>query len=883
MKNICIGLFSVALILVGCGKKQENCISAERNEALQSIDSLGAILNWPEELDISGYAGPDLVPSPAGLAVAPTGEVFVGVDMIGSLGKDPGKGRIVRLVDCNNDGIFDSHTEFAQVDNPRGIISLGDQLFVLHTVFSEETGIASGMNLVVFEDKDQDGIADGPSRPLIENISSPKFLQSRGTDHATNGIRLGIDGWIYIAVGDFGFHGAIDREGTELTMLGGGIVRVRPDGTEMEVFAHGLRNVYDVAIDPFMNIFSRGNTNDGGGWNIRFSHLVQSGEYGYPVLFKHFTEEIIPSMIDLGGGSGTGALFMDNPSWPAQYNQVPMMADWGRSQLYIHRVTPESGSFDQEEEEFLKLPQITDLDIDGSGRLYLSAWDGAGYSGDSSKGFVVRAVPKNWEYEEFPSLTDASINKLKSLLKSENGVARLYAQQELISRSSRRSRNAALDIARDKSLHLAARVAGIFTYVQIAGEKGIDNLVKLTEEDEVREFALRALADRKPYAANAPLAPFIDGINDLSPRVQIASIIGLGRLGRKEAIPALLKVPVPPSFVTPPQGEEGPHAAPNPQIIPPHVAVQSLIALNAVESCVEAIGSESSTLALWALRYMHDPKAVDGLIQAYKASTSEELKSQILTTLGRLYQKEDQYDGSWWWGTRPDTHGPYYKPITWESSDKIKAFLLEEWEQADSEGRQFYADMNAKIRMGINQFGGSSELEVIDENLVDLDKIKNKKGQVGESSIEDVMLALAEIEGDPIKGKSLFTQQGCNACHSIDKGEAMKGPFMGQIGSIMSRQQIAESILKPNASISQGFASVLVTTKDDKSLMGFITAESAERIILRDITGQAHVIKMDDIAKRERLETSMMPPGLANSLSYEEFASLVTYLFQQKE
>ncbi len=28
---------------------------------------------------------------------------------------------------------------------------------------------------------------------------------------------------------------------------------------------------------------------------------------------------------------------------------------------------------------------------------------------------------------------------------------------------------------------------------------------------------------------------------------------------------------------------------------------------------------------------------------------------------------------------------------------------------------------------------------------------------------------------------------------------------MGQIGSIMNREQIAESILKPNASISQGF------------------------------------------------------------------------------
>lgn len=271
--------------------------------------------------------------------------------MMGSLGKEPGKGAIVRLVDSDNDGELDSHTEFVKVDNPRGIIAVRDQVFVLHTQFSDETGKAEGMNLVVFEDKDNDGVADGPAKMLIEGISSPESLRSRGTDHSTNGIRMGIDGWIYIAVGDFGFPDAVDRDGTHMTMLGGGIVRVRPDGTEMEEYIHGTRNIYDVAIDPFMNIYTRGNTNDGGGWNIRFIHYTQSGEYGYPNFFKNFTEEIIPALVDLGGGSGTGSYFMDDDRWPAKYNHVPMMADWGRSQLYIHRVTMDGPGFTQQAED----------------------------------------------------------------------------------------------------------------------------------------------------------------------------------------------------------------------------------------------------------------------------------------------------------------------------------------------------------------------------------------------------------------------------------------------------------------------------------------------------------------------------------------------------
>ncbi|MEX2594504.1 MAG: heme-binding protein [Anditalea sp.] len=883
MPKIILSLICPVLLLVGCSEQKETCEPQKRSESVKLIDSLATSLNWPEELEITGFAGPGLTPSPACLTVAPTGEVFVGVDMIGSLGKDPGKGSIVKLVDCNNDGIVDSHTQYAQVDNPRGIISLGDRLFVLHTTFSEETGIATGMDLVVFDDKDNDGIADGPSKPLIQNISSPKFLQSRGTDHSTNGIRMGIDGWIYIAVGDFGFHDAVDRSGKKMTMLGGGIVRVRPDGKEMEVYTHGLRNIYDVAIDPYMNIFARGNTNDGGGWNIRFSHQVQSGEYGYPVLFKHFTEEIIPAMVDLGGGSGTGALFMDDSTWPDKYNQVPMMADWGRSQLYIHRVTPNGGSFKQEEEEFLKLPQITDLDIDASGRVYLSAWDGAGYSGDSSKGFVVRAIPKDWEYRPFPDLKEASVEELQSFIKSGSAVARLHAQQELITRSTKEASEAAWEVAADKNLPLYARVAGMYTYAQTAGENGIEKLVHLTLEEEMREFALRALADRKGILEEVPLDPFIKGLTASSERVQIAAIVGLGRLGKVEAAKALLEVPVPDSFVAPAKGQEGPHATPNPAIIPAHVAIQSLVRLNAVEASISAIGSENSTIALWALRYMHDPQAVDGLIDAFKGAKDEELKKQILATLSRLYKEEAPYDGSWWWSTKPDTHGPYYKPVLWESSGAIEELLMEEWKSSNNIEKEFFADLNGKHRMGIPEFGGEDSLVVLKETKIDLEKIRDKKGQIGDSSIEDVMLAMAEIKGDPVAGKSLFVQQGCIACHSIEKGEAMKGPFMGQIGSIMNREQIAESILKPNASISQGFASVLITAKDDKSFMGFVTGESANSVILRDITGAAHTINTEDIQKREELETSMMPAGLANSLSYEEFASLITYLSQQKE
>src|SRR5699024_8164658 len=190
-----------------------------------------------------------------------------------------------------------------------------------------------------------------------------------------------------------------------------------------------------------------------------------------------------------------------------------------------------------------------------------------------------------------------------------------------------------------------------------------------------------------------------------------------------------------------PKGEIGPHATPDSAIILPHLAVRALVNLHAVEACLNAIGTTNSTLALWALRYMHDPRAAKGLIDAYKNTTGKDLQKNILFTLARIYHEEAPYDGSWWWGTRPDTHGPYYNGITWTGSDDIKNLLLKVWKDGAPFNNSFFADLNDKYRLGIPQFGGEEKLNIENVNRIDLDKIKSKKGQVGKTSIEDVLLA----------------------------------------------------------------------------------------------------------------------------------------------
>jgi len=972
----------------------------------------------PTDLVFSKFSGSDVTPSPACIAASADGTVYVGVDLLGSLGKGAGKGRIIRLTDTDQDGKADNHTVFAEIDNPRGLISMGDKLYVLHTVIPADTQILSGVNLSVLEDTDGDGIADGPPKILVRDVSVAKHNQDRGADHTTNGIRMGIDGWIYIAVGDFGFVNAQGTDGTTLTQLGGGILRVRPDGTEMEVYTHGLRNIYDVAIDPFMNIFTRENTNDGGGWNVRFTDQIQTGQYGYPLLFKNFTDEIIPALADLGGGAGTGALFMDESTWPEKYNGTPMMSDWGRNQIFIHRLTKDGPSFTQSSEDFIGLAQPSDLDVDASGQLYIAAWDGAGYKGSTERGFVERVVPQDWKYKAFPDLTKLDPAALVKGLTADSATARLATQQEILSRADKSVAPAVLALAKDAGNPLSTRVAAMFTYKQLLGAGANAALTGLAAAPDLEELALRALTDRLTQLGQVPLEPFYKGLRSEDPRVRSAAAVSLGRLGKKEAAEALLAVAEPPSTIPPvfgtpkpplfesgiisgtesvaididlkgvanlylivedggngesgdhagwfdpvltdsdgkktpltelqwnaaiqgygktevgkspsggglqradgkphtqgigtharsvihyiiPEtmrhlsvtaamistnneqaavsfrilsqappgsgGDEGPHSTPNPGIIVPHLAVQALVRLHAVGACLDALDSPARDGALHALRLMHDPGVVDGLLEKFASTADKELKNGIVATLSRLYTKEAPYDGSWWMGTQPDTRGPYYKPIKWAKSADIETFFRKQWEISDEDGKAFLTYLANRHRMNLDGIG-----EVEDTGGKDIETI-------GQISIEDIMLALDDIKGDVDKGKELMKTQACAACHSIVEGNPKRGPDLIHIGASLDREAIAEAILKPDAAIAESW--VDVTMKDGSINQGTLVGKTGSEVTVRNIAGIETKVKAADVEGIKKSASTLMGPHLLDALSMEQFADVIAYLHSLK-
>ena len=824
-------------------------------------------LKAPEGFDATLFAAPPKVGYPVALAVAPTGEVFVAVDEQGSIGRAPGGGKVLRCVDRDGDGKVDDVTVFAKMDHPRGLIYQDGRLWVLHPPF-----------LSVYHDGGK-GEAD-KSEILVTGLTSD-MIDKRGGDHTTNGIRMGVDGWIYIAVGDYGCPEAKAKDGSRITMRGG-IVRVRPDGTDLEIFATGLRNPFDIGIDPSMNLFTRDNNdNRSGGWDIRVSHLIQGAYYGYSQHYANFADEIMPPLGQYGVGSGTGTLYLQDERWPEKYRNVLITGDWGRNEIYRHELRPAGPTFNLKQEVFLRMPRPTGMDLDGSGRLYVASWQGgeaSTYVGPNV-GFIARITPRGWKPTPTPNLKQADLVELIRLLRDPNAIPRLHSQRQILQRGANAKASQLLAaLASDPRASLESRVAAIFTLKQLDGKKSHPTLIKLADDASLREAVFRALTDRKKDLDGLDSKRFVAALADPSTRVRAQALICLTRLHEVSAARSILPL------TARPQGSLMPtktpvHAQPDPDRVLPHLAVRALVSLGAIEVCLDAIDGPYAQGALWALRSMHDKKTVDGLIEKARTTSTPEVRREVLAALIRLYHREADYKGVWW-GIAPENSGPYYDAIEWEQSKRIESVVVNALRVADPSTTAFLMAELKRNRVALNDLPGRPESSPVAENTtVVLQKSDPRNpNQIGNLPVDEALRRALQAKGNAVKGKALFQSQSCNACHTDAEGQTMKGPHLVGIGKRYSAAELAESILKPSAKIAQGFEAYHFEMSNGKTYTGFIFSTSARTLRIREATGAQHELQRTQIEAQAIQKQSIMPEGLVDNLTPEQSADLVAYL-----
>jgi putative heme-binding domain-containing protein len=134
--------------------------------------------------------------------------------------------------------------------------------------------------------------------------------------------------------------------------------------------------------------------------------------------------------------------------------------------------------------------------------------------------------------------------------------------------------------------------------------------------------------------------------------------------------------------------------------------------------------------------------------------------------------------------------------------------------------------------------------------------------------------------GDPARGELVYRRKElqCLACHAYAGAGGQVGPDLTSIGASAQADYLVDSLLLPSKAIKENFDVTRVVTTADKVISGIKVREADGKLVLRDEKDQEITIPLTDIAERSKSTKSLMPEGLTDSLTKQEFADLVRYL-----
>jgi putative membrane-bound dehydrogenase-like protein len=315
--------------------------------------------------------------------------------------------RIVILEDTTGSGKADKATTFYQAPDflaPLGIAVAKDPVGPGYKVY-----VCHSPDILLFEDKDGDGKADGPPKKLLSGFGGFDH------DHGVHGILIGPDGKLYFSVGDQGVKDlqSSDGKGRKWTTnhtdcQAGTIWRCDLDGKNLELLAHNFRNEYEPCVDSFGSIFVSDNDDDGNE-QTRICYVMPGGNYGYwprgPGQ-SHWHEEqpgVVPKILRTGFGSPTGMCVYEGTLLPFPYHGQLLHTDAGPRHVRAYHLTVQFGAgYGIEREDIVQSRdnwfRPSDVCVAPDGSVFVADWYDPGVGGhgmgDTTRGRIFRLAPK---------------------------------------------------------------------------------------------------------------------------------------------------------------------------------------------------------------------------------------------------------------------------------------------------------------------------------------------------------------------------------------------------------------------------------------------------------------------------------------------------------
>ncbi|MBX6315175.1 MAG: HEAT repeat domain-containing protein, partial [Isosphaeraceae bacterium] len=591
---------------------------------------------------------------PTAIVVAPDGTIFVGQDPMDMPG--PPTEPIDSIVALHPDG---RRTLFAdKLWSVMGLEWIDGALYVVHAPF-----------LSVFRDTDGDGRAD--AREDLMTGLGPKQPGFNGlNDHIASGCRLGMDGFLYIAVGDKGIPRGVGKDGTTIQLHGGGVIRIRPDGTGLEVVSTGERNPLSVALSVADDIFTYGNDDDSKRWPNSLTHHIVGGHYGYPYQFLNAPARCLPILAGQMGGSGAQGICYNEAGLPAQYRGDLFFCDWGLQTVFRFRLEKAGGTFRlKARENFVEKGDLPDfrpfsmaVSPDGTA-LYLVDW---AFNGWLAKGPQTGRIYR-LRYEGPDRVAPASrprpaangrLDPIQARAQLDDPAlsVRLAAQRELARGGAGQARLLIERLRQGEPR--TGRLHALWALDAINTPEARQAIRAALHDNEaaLRLQAARSAGIRRDREALASLGALL---KDADAAIRREAAIALGKMGDPEAGPWLYEA----------LGDPDPFAAWSIRS-----AIRALKAWDAarLEAALRDPRRRDDALKLadeaWAV------PVVDALIAAFSQTGEAAMRERLLTVLAGLYRRYPEWSGHWF-GTNPLAGSMPQKTRAWSPEGMSRVLI----------------------------------------------------------------------------------------------------------------------------------------------------------------------------------------------------------------
>ena len=704
-------------------------------------------------------------------------------------------------------------------------------------------------------------------------------LQTTGTypHNGLSGLASDRLGHLYFGLGENLGHPytMIDRDGNRIVGaegIGGGVFRCTRNGKQLKQIARGFWNPFGVCVDEFGRIFAVEN-DPGASPPCRLLHIVPGGDYGYQyqygrsgihpfIAWDGELANTLPMVCGVGEAP-CEVIHFNSHSFPDEYRGEYLVTSWGDHRVERYRLERRgasvSGSMQplvQGGRSFRPVSMATAPD----GTLYVSDWGSRLYE-LHGEGKIWRIRPKELRPRKAkplpkPATADADLRWLAQLRDSKNLDDLLAAADD---RDPFVSNAAITGLAKlgDKlaSVELTKRNPAERRAVLLAlkENRAHDRLADFLDDKDpdIRFEVLRWIADYKLGAHREFVQASLrrgDGNYRLF-RAYVACIDSLD--GRKN-----------PDRTNTPLARELMKAPGTPERLHAHL-IRYLAGQQHAYSTAQLIDwSRSTNVALqreavWSLRFQDNEAAQSRLAKlATDAAQPVDLRLAATAALGQAE-------------TLLTLAGGENKALRDEALRSLVGVPLRAGaSRALGQASKRLPDAAPLVKRALGQSFAEARRPADDDTQAWLKLIDHLPGKA-----------------DAGAGQRIFHNKKialCSNCHQVSERGTRVGPDLTHIGRSIDRDRLLENILEPSRELAPHYRTWVITMNDGQVHAGIALRRGGNAEVYLGADGKEIALNKLEIKSRKETHQSLMPPGLAHTLTLPELRDLLAFLLTRK-